>query len=76
MDLSDVEVVRDERPSLADPAVVDALGRQFAKRVFDTRAAFRTGEPGAREPLALIEVDARRMGEIFLGHDPAYDATP
>lgn len=74
MDLLEAEVVH--KPSLADPAIVDALVRHFAKRVFDTRAAFHAGEPGAREPLILIEEDARRMGEIFLGRDPAYDATP
>jgi hypothetical protein len=30
----------------------------------------------AREPLMLIEQDARRLGAIVLGHDSAYDATP
>jgi hypothetical protein len=64
------------KPSLSDPAIVDALVRHFAKRVFETQAAWQLGQPGAREPLALIEVDARRMGAIFLGRDPAYDATP
>ncbi|MFM0663341.1 hypothetical protein [Paraburkholderia sediminicola] len=74
MDTIEAEVVH--KPSLGDPAVVDALVRQFARRVFDTRAAFHKGEPGAREPLVIIEEDARSMGAIFLGHDPAYDATP
>jgi len=64
------------KPSLSDPAIVDALVRHFAKRVFDTRAAWQLGQPGARDPLALIEEDARQMGAIVLGRDPAYDATP
>jgi len=63
------------KPSLEDPAVVDALVRQFAARVFDIRAAWHRGEPGVREALLLIEADARRMGNIFLGRDPAYDAS-
>jgi len=63
------------KPSLSDPAIVDALVRHFAKRVFETRAAWQLGRPGAREPLVLIEEDARRLGAIVLGHDSAYDAT-
>jgi hypothetical protein len=64
------------KPSLSDPAIVDALVRHFAKRVFDTQAAWQLGQPGARDPLMLIEQDARQMGAIMLGHDSAYDATP
>jgi hypothetical protein len=70
----ETEVIR--KPALGDPAIVDGLVRRFAKRVFDTRAAFHMGEPGAREPLVVIEEDARVFGEIFLGHNAAYDATP
>lgn len=74
MNTMEAEVVH--KPSLGDPAVVDALVRQFAKRVFDTRAAFHMGKPGAREPLVVIEEDARVVGEIFIGHNAAHDATP
>jgi len=74
--MNTIEAETVHKPSLGDPAAVDALVRQFAKRVFDTRAAFHMGEPGAREPLVIIEADARRMGKIFLGRDLAYDATP
>jgi hypothetical protein len=71
------EIEVDGKPSLADPAIVDRLVRGFAARVFATRAAWYRGEPGepsAHEALVLIEQDARHMGAIFLGRDPAYDA--
>jgi hypothetical protein len=74
MNAIEAEVIH--KPSLGDPAVVDGLIRQFAKRVFETRAAFHMGEPGAREPLVVIEDDARIVGKVFLGHNATYDATP
>jgi len=74
MRVIEAEVIH--KPSLGDPAVVDGLVRQFAKRVFDTRAEFQMGELGAREPLIVTEEDARSVGKIFLGHNAAYDATP
>jgi hypothetical protein len=70
------EPVSTGKPSLSDPAVVDALVRHFAERVFETRAAWHLGRLGAREPLILIEQDARRLGAIVRGHNSAYDATP
>ncbi|WP_162916222.1 hypothetical protein [Burkholderia sp. PAMC 26561] len=70
------ELVSTGKPSLSDPAIVDALVRHFAERVFETQAAWQLGRPGAREPLMLIEQDARRLGSIVRGHDSAYDATP
>jgi hypothetical protein len=69
------EPVSTGKPSLADPAVIDALVRRFAERVFETRAAWHLGRPGAREPLMVIEQDTRRLGAVVQGHNSSYDAT-
>jgi hypothetical protein len=63
-------------PSLDDPAVVATLVRGFARNVLDVRAAWHAGAAGARDPLSVIEAEARLLGGIFLGRDDRYDARP
>ncbi|NPT60338.1 hypothetical protein [Paraburkholderia elongata] len=70
------DLVSTGKPSLGDLAVVSRLVRGFVKYVLDTRAAWHAGEAGVRYPLAIIEVEARQLGDIFLGRDARFDAQP
>ncbi|EUC21476.1 hypothetical protein [Paraburkholderia hospita] len=70
------DLVSTGKPSLGDLAVVSRLVREFVKFVLDTRAAWHAGEKGARDPLAMIEAEARQLGDIFLGRDVRFDAQP
>lgn len=64
-------LVAGDRPSLARFTDVSALVRQFAAGVFAVRVGFDAGHADAKEPLALIEKEARRCGAIILGEDTA-----
>lgn len=70
------DLVATGKPSLGDAQVVSWLVRHFAKGVLDTRAGFMTGKADMKEPLAVIEREAREMAAIFQGHDERFDAQP
>jgi len=70
------DLVSTGKPSLGDLAVVSRLVREFVKYVLDTRAAWHAGEPGARDPLAMIAAEGRLLGDIILGRDVRFDAQP
>jgi hypothetical protein len=63
-----------EQPVEAEALDVDHTVRQYVKFIFDLTAAFQRGEAQAREPLPMIEAEARRVGALFaaLPGDPAY----
>jgi len=65
-----------EKPSLGSLPVVSRLVRDFVKRALDTRAAWHRGEPGATDPVSVLLEEARKMGNVFMGRDAAYDAQP
>jgi hypothetical protein len=70
------DLVSTGKPSLGVLSVVSWLVRHFVQDVLKIRAAWHAGEPGARDPLASIEVEARQLGDIFLGRDARFDAQP
>ena len=70
------DLVSTGKPSLGDLHTVSWIVRHFAKFVFDRRAAFLAGEPGAEDPLPAIEAEARLLGDIILGRDDRFDAQP
>jgi hypothetical protein len=59
----------------AEALDADRVVRQYVKFLFDLTAAFQRGEAHAREPLPIIEAEARRLGAMFvaLPGEPAYD---
>jgi hypothetical protein len=66
------DTLPDNRPSLLDRETVEAIVRSFGKFVFDTRAAWHLGEPGAENPIASIEQRARHLGDVFTGRSPEF----
>lgn len=62
--------------SLAVLGDVSKLVNEFAGGVFMTRAHWHAGTARARDPLKVIEKDAKRCGAIILGHDPEWSPQP
>ena len=54
----------------------DELVRRFVVSVLNVRSKFHAGIGNARDPLATIEAEARRMGDIVLGRDALYGPQP
>jgi hypothetical protein len=75
-DLSLGDLRNTGKPSLARLDVVDKLVRDFVASVLLVKSGFQQGDESAREPLKVIEEQARQMGDIIMGRNPHYDAQP
>jgi len=73
-DISLVDLVSTGKPSLAHLHVVDKLVRDFTASVLLVKSGFQQGKAEAKDPLAVIEAQAREAGDIIMGRNPAYDA--
>jgi len=62
--MNTIEAEVAHKPSLGDPAIINELVRNFCKFALNTRADFHAGI-GPRDPLPLIEAEARRVSAII-----------
>lgn len=65
-----------DRPSLARFGDVAKLVSDFVSGVFMLRAAWHGGQTDAMNPMAKIEAQATKAGNIVLGRDEGWDAQP
>lgn len=70
------DLVSTGKPSLAHLSVVDKLVRDFSASVLLVKSGFQRGLSEAKNPLVVIEAQAREAGDIIMGRNPDYDAQP
>ena len=61
-------------PLLAEWDVVGGLVHQFVADVFECYKCFQQGITDRETAMGEIEDEAKRLGAIFMGQDPAYQA--
>lgn len=67
-------LIEGDRPSLAHYEVVWKLVREFSAAVLLVRTGFDLGSPAAKEPLAVIEEQARKCGDAIMGRSADFVA--
>lgn len=70
------DLVSAGKPSLGQFQIVDHLVRHYVKFILYLTADFKRGDARAKEPIPIIEEEARKLGAVFLGKDDRYDAQP
>lgn len=67
-------LVEGDKPSLAHFDVVSKLVREFSAAAILVKSGFDLGAPNAKNPLEIIEEQARKCGDIIMGRSPDYVA--